>query len=151
MRQGKGRRRHWLAVPLLALGLAGCDVVGYDEDVDGFYNYSGYLYDSPGYSVNGDIRIDQRSSRQAYADIEWYMLEGSRVILEIADYDVPVDVDSNGRVRFVSRGEMRLSDGGWVDYELEHYGRVSGRTMQGDWELWTDLPSTDRGYFSARR
>jgi hypothetical protein len=151
MRQGSGQRRLWLAAPLLALVLGGCDLTGYDDDVDGFYSYAGTVYDAPGYSVNGTLNIDQRNRRDAWADVEWFMLEGSRTILEVEDWDVPVTVDSNGRVRFVVIGEMQLSDGGWVDFRLEHDGRVSGRTMRGNWELITDLPSTDRGTFSASR
>ena len=142
----------WLAASLLALGLAGCDLaLGYDDDIGGFYDYAGTVRDAPGYSVNGQLYIDHRSRRNGYLDMEWFMYEGSRRILEIEDRSVPVTIDSNGRVRFTITGDLRLSDGGWTYFRLVHDGRVSGRTLRGNWELITDLPSTDRGTFSASR
>lgn len=141
----------WLAAPLCALALGACDLTGYDEDISGFYSYAGNVYNSPGYSVIGDIYIDHRSRRTAYADIEWFMLEGTRTILEVEDNNVPVTIDSDGRIRFDVVGDMQLSDGGWTDFRLEHEGRVGSRTMRGSWELITDLPSTDRGSFTASR
>ena len=59
-------RRRWHAAPLLAasVALAGCDLtLGYDRDIEGFYDYAGTVRYSPGYAVVGEIYIDQRSSR----------------------------------------------------------------------------------------
>ena len=143
--------RRWLAVPLFALALTGCDVTGYDDDVEGWYSYGGTLDGEPGYTVNGELRIHSQYRDEAYADFEWYMLEGSREIFEVFAEDVWVDIDSGGRIRFTVRGDLQLDDGRWRDFQLEHEGRLSGSTLRGSWRLETDLPSTDEGRFSARR
>ena len=119
--------RRWLATPLLAAALAGCDVTGYEDDVEGWYSYSGTVEDSWGYRVDGELRIFDQRYDEAYADVEWYMLDGDEVILEITAEDVPVWIDSGGRVRFTTTGDLRIDDGRWREFELYHEGRVSGR------------------------
>ena len=141
------------ATPLLAVALAACEnPYGYDDYIEGFYDYAGTVYDAPGYSVNGQMYVNQSTSRrEADAELEWYMYEGSRAIVQIESGYVPMTMYSDGRVRWVVTGEMQLSDGDWVDFRLEHDGRVRGGTIRGTWELTTDLPSTDRSTFTASR
>ena len=141
----------WFATPLLAAALSGCDVTGYEDDVEGWYSYSGSVDDTYGYRVDGELRIYGQHYDEAYADIEWYMLDGGQVIFEVTADDVPVWIDSGGRVRFTTSGDLRMSDGGWSEFELYHEGRVTGRTMSGHWELDTDMPSYDEGRFTAHR
>lgn len=143
--------RRWLATPLLAVALTGCDVMGYEDDVEGWYSYSGSVDHSYGYRVDGEVRIFGQRYDEASADIEWYMLDGDEVIFEIMAEDVPVWIDSGGRVRFTASGDLQMSDGRWREFELDHEGRVTGRTMTGFWSLDTNLPSTDEGRFTAYR
>jgi hypothetical protein len=62
-----------------------------------------------------------------------------------------VDIDSDGRIQFRVTGDLQLSSGRWTYFELRHEGRVSGRTIRGSWWLDTDIPSDDRGSFTASR
>jgi hypothetical protein len=141
----------WAAAPVLALGLAGCDVTGYEDDIEGRYSYDGSVDEAFGTWVEGEVRIYGQRYDEAWADIEWYMIEDDRVIFEVTAEDVPVDIEPGGRVRFTTWGDLRLSDGSWSDFELYHEGRVTGRTLSGHWELDTDMPSFDEGRFTARR
>jgi|OpeIllAssembly_1097287.scaffolds.fasta_scaffold1206738_1 hypothetical protein len=141
----------WPAALSFAVALAGCDVMGYEDDIEGWYRYSGTVEDSWGYAVDGELRIYDQRYDEAYADVEWYMLDGDRVIFEVLAEDVPVWLDPGGRVRFTTYGDLRMSDGRWREFELHHEGRVSGHTMSGWWELDTDVPSYDEGRFTARR
>lgn len=144
-------RKLWIA-PVLALALAGCDSpFDYDDQIEGYYSYGGTVDDSPGYSVNGELRIYDQYDGRARGSIDWYMYEGSRRVLEITSNDVDIYVDNDGDIRFDVIGELQLSNGSWTDFELRHEGRLSGRTMRGNWDLRTDIPSTDAGRFTASR
>lgn len=145
------RSHGWLAAPLVAAALAGCDVMGYQEDVEGWYSLSGTVADSYGYRVDGEVRIFGQHHDEASADIEWYMLDGDQVVFDITAEGVPVWVDAGDRVRFTTNGDLRMSDGRLREFELSHDGRVSGRRMSGTWYLDTDLPSSDEGRFTAYR
>ena len=138
--------------PVLVLLLAGCEsAFGINDDIEGYYSYGGTVTNSPGYSVNGDLYITGQYRDEAEADIDWYMYEGGTRILHIAADRVPVDVDSDGRIQFRVTGDLQLSSGRWTYFELRHEGRVSGRTIRGSWWLDTDIPSDDRGSFTASR
>ena len=142
-------RKMWLA-PLLLLGLAACDSpFDYDEQIEGYYSYAGTVDGYPGYSVNGELRITRASGSRAEATLDWYMYEGSRRVLEITAYDVPVYI-SGSTIRFETWGDLQLSSG-WTEFELRHEGRFSSnRTIRGDWDLITDY-SDDSGNFTASR
>jgi hypothetical protein len=144
-------RRFWIA-PLLALALAGCDSpFGYDDDIEGYYAYAGTVDDSPGYSVNGELRITRQHGDRAEGRMDWYMYEGSRRVLEITSNNVDVHIERDGDVRFDVYGDLQLSSGRWTTFELRHEGRLRGRTLRGSWDLRTDMPSTDEGRFTASR
>ena len=142
-------RKMWFA-PLLLLGLAACDSpFDYDEQIEGYYSYAGTVDGYPGYSVNGELRITRASGSRAEATLDWYMYEGSRRVLEITAYDVPVYI-SGSTIRFETWGDLQLSSG-WTEFELRHEGRFSSnRTIRGDWDLITDY-SDDSGNFTASR
>ena len=148
---GLSLRNRWLAAPALALTLAGCDVTGYEDDIEGRYTYDGSVDDSFGTYVEGEIRIYGQRYDEAWADIEWYMLDGDQVIFEVLAEEVPVWLEHDGRVRFTTFGDLQLSDGRWREFELNHEGRLRGRTLSGWWELETDVPTIDEGRFTARR
>jgi hypothetical protein len=144
-------RTRWLAAPVCALALAGCDVTGYEDDIEGRYSYDGSVDGALGTWVEGEVRIHGQRYDEAWADIEWYMVEDDRVVFEVTADDVPVDIDPGGRVSFSTWGDLELSDGRWGEFELYHEGRVTGRNLSGHCELDTDMPSFDEGRFNARR
>jgi len=140
----------WATASLLAVALSGCDFMSYDDNVEGWYSYGGTVDDAPGYTVNGELRIHGQYHHGAYADIEWYMLDGTLEVFQVIADDIPVDIDG-GRVRFTTWGDLELTDGGVREFELSHDARVGGHTMRGDWWFETGLPSRDEGPFTARR
>jgi len=140
-----------VAVPLLALAVGGCDVTGLVDDLEGWYSYGGTVEGSSRNSVAGELRIYSQRGRQAYADIEWYMLESGERIFEVYAEEVPIDIYSDDRIRFTAWGDVQFSDGTWGEFELEHEGRLRGRTLRGSWWLDTDSPSYDEGDFIAER
>lgn len=133
---------------LLVFALAACDSPFGLDDAEGRYSYAGTVDGYPGYSVNGELYITRYSNSRAEAELRWYMYEGGQRVLEIVAYDIPVQVNGS-EIRFDTWGDLELSSG-WTEFELRHRGRISGRTIRGDWDLYTDY-SSDSGNFSASR
>lgn len=138
---------------ILPLTLAGCDVLGPQDDLSGYYDYAGTVYDSPGHSVNGQLDIRQGYTSNADVDVDWNFYEGSqRVVHVVTSRTVPAVVQGDGTIRFTVEGRLQLSDGSYTDFTLTHDGRRSGtRGLKGTWRLLTDLPSDDSGSFTATR
>lgn len=149
--------RYALIVPMLALGLAGCDMAlgPGDGNFHGRYSYSGTVDGTSRYRVTGSLRIDQIYHDEALVDIDWRYMEGSYEVLRIrSDRPARAFVSRDGWISFEFVGELRLRDGRWVPFELYHDGRLRGRTITGDWYLWTDIGfrgTEDSGRFTARR
>jgi hypothetical protein len=138
-----------------AVLLGGCDLaLDPRDDLEGFYDYAGTVYGSPGFSVNGQLDIDQgyRTGSDADAELDWNFYEGSRRVVRIETVrTVPVYVGHDGRFDFTVEGRLEVGSGQYRDFRLTHDGYRDGRTLRGTWRLVTDLPSDDRGNFSARR
>jgi hypothetical protein len=137
-----------------AVLLGGCDLaLDPADDIAGYYDYAGVVYDSPGHSVNGQLNISRGFSSDADVDLEWNFYEGSRRVVHVeTTRSVPAQVYSDGRVRFTVEGRLELDDGSYTDFRLIHDGRRDGRRgLRGTWRLETDLPSDDSGSFSAMR
>ena len=136
-----------------AVMLGGCDLaLDPGEQLSGFYDYAGTVYGEPGFSVNGQMDIRETYRDDADAEIEWNYYEGSRRVVAIETIRaVPVDIDYDGRFRFVVEGQLDLGNGQYRDFRLVHDGQRSGRSLRGTWRLTTDLPSDDSGTFTARR
>lgn len=132
--------------------LAGCDdVFGPDRDFEGFYSYAGTVDDAAGDFVAGDIRIFDERRRSARVDIDWEYFDAGDPILRIrSDRPALADIDSDGRIFFEFEGDLFI-DGEVTWFRLTHRGRIRGRTLTGTWRLETDLPTDDRGTFTARR
>ena len=148
------RRLQITFTALAAMAAGGCDLSldPLRDDITGYYDYAGTVYDSPGHSVNGQIDIVRQYGHSADVQVEWNFYEGSRRIVHIESLNsVPAEIRSDGTIRFTVEGELELDGGGWSDFELTHDGRLDGRTLRGSWRLRTDLPSDDRGSFNARR
>ncbi len=149
-------RSRILTVALAAVTLGGCDLaLDPRDDISGYYDYAGSVYDAPGHSVNGQLDISRGYGASSDADLhlQWNFYEGSRRVLFVeTTRTVPVDVRSDGTIRFEVEGQLRLSDGGYTDFRLIHEGRREGsRGLRGTWRLITDLPSDDSGPFTATR
>ncbi|MEO5510619.1 MAG: hypothetical protein ABIV28_08955 [Longimicrobiales bacterium] len=147
-------RLPFLAVALATLTVGGCDLaLDPRDDISGYYDYAGDVYDSPGFSVNGQLDISRPYSYGSEIDLDWNFYEGSRRVLHVeTTRAVPAEVDIDGALRFTVEGSLQLSDGSWTDFRLTHTGRREDhRSLRGTWRLTTDLPSDDSGTFSARR
>jgi hypothetical protein len=148
--------RKVLIAPALALSLVACDVglePGFGR-YDGRYIYDGSVDGTSRYRVSGTLWIDQRFSDELLITIDWRYLDGSFPLLEIrSDRPARTFVERDGFIRFEFEGEFR--DGGrWVPFYLSHDGWIRGRTITGDWYLWTGLGPRDTeewGRFTARR
>jgi hypothetical protein len=148
-------RRYLSFVPLAAVLAVstGCDALGPNEDLAGFYNYAGTVYNSPGRSVNGQLNITRPFGNEADVDVDWNFYEGSQRVVHVeSSRDVPAQILNDGTIRFTVEGSLQLSDGTFTNFTLTHDGRRSGsRGLKGTWRLLTDLPSDDSGTFTASR
>jgi hypothetical protein len=149
--------RNALIVPLLAVGLTACDMAlgpGTGQ-YQGRYSYSGSVDGTSRYHVTGTLRIEQFHYDELLVSIDWRYMEGSRQVLRIrSDQPARAYVSHDGWISFEFVGDIRTSDGRWVPFELFHEGRIRGRTITGDWVLWTDVGwrgTEDWGRFTARR
>lgn len=142
-------------LPAVLLLFAGCNDYGvFDPDypyIEGYYDYVGGVDGRYGHSVEGVVRIDHQRGDRADVSIDWTYYEyGQPIFTIVSDYPAIADVDRDGDVYFEFEGELDFySRPVW--FRLTHDGWIQGRTMYGDWRLQTDLPTTDRGEFTARR
>ena len=138
---------------LTAFAASACDIVGVDDDLLGYYDYAGTVYDEPGRSVNGQLDITGTYGRAADVDVQWNFYEGSQRVVHVESARrVPATISSDGRIRFTVEGQLQLSNGSYTNFTLTHDGRRSGsRGLRGTWRLVTDLPSDDSGTFTATR
>ncbi|MGH7506822.1 MAG: hypothetical protein ACRELX_14290 [Longimicrobiales bacterium] len=140
-----------LCATLLLTSCDDWDVFGPGDRFEGFYNYAGTVNDEFGDVVVGSIRITRARGDRAYVDIDWeYLDRGSSVIRIESDRSAIADIDGDGRIEFDFEGDLFI-DGGITYFRLSHDGWLNGRTLTGDWRLETDLPTDDRGTFTARR
>ena len=141
-----------LLLPLSLLLLTGChDVFGPDDRFEGFYTYAGTVDDAVGDAVVGSIWIDDERRNTAEVTIDWEYLDLGESVLRIrSDRAAIAEVDRDGFIEFEFQGDLFI-DGEVAFFRLIHVGRLRGRTLTGDWHLETDLPTNDRGSFTARR
>jgi hypothetical protein len=128
------------------------DGFGLDRrDYEGFYSYAGTVDDEFGDNVVGTIVITRQRRDRADVSVDWsYLDRGVEIIRITTDRSAEADLGSNGRIEFEFRGD--LEDGlDLIGFRLTHQGRLRGNTIEGDWQLRTEYPSTDRGSFIARR
>jgi hypothetical protein len=132
---------------------AGCDALGPAEDLAGFYDYAGTVYDSPGRSVNGQLNITRPFGNEADVDVDWNFYEGGQRVVHVeTSRTVPAQFESDGDIRWTVEGSLQLNDGSFTNFTLTHEGHRSGsRGLKGTWRLQTDLPSDDSGTFTATR
>ena len=145
-----------IAALLPLLLLAGCrDYSIYDPDgrryVEGYYSYAGTVAGRPGHTVSGEIVITRQYRGEAEVDIDWTYYDRGEPLFRITSRIPAVaEIDRRGGIWFEFEGDLFLY-GRRTWFRLTHDGWVEGRTIYGDWRLDTDLPSTDRGSFTARR
>lgn len=144
-------------LPILFLPfLAACDDdgifgIGSRYDFEGFYSYAGTVDDAPGDAVVGTITITRQRSRTAEVSIEWTYVDNGEPIIEITtDSPALADIDDDGWITFTFEGDLFYDDA-VVAFTLWHEGQLRGRTVVGDWEFDTGIPSFDAGSFTARR
>lgn len=138
---------------VVAVTAGGCDILGPNADLAGYYNYAGTVYNSPGHSVNGQLDISGQYSNSADIGVDWNFYEGGQRIVHVqTTRSVPADIRSDGSILFTVDGRLQLADGTLTNFTLTHEGRRSGtRGLTGTWRLVTDLPSDDSGNFTATR
>jgi hypothetical protein len=140
-----------LSLPLLA-GCSDYDVIGPGgRNLEGSYSYAGAVDDHFGHTIAGDLVITRQFGDRADVSIDWIYYERGQPIFEIrTDRPAVADLDRYGRIYFEFEGEMFLH-GDIVWFRLIHDGRLDHQSLHGEWRLQTDLPTTDRGSFTARR
>jgi hypothetical protein len=147
-------RRARLAPAALVLFLAACDYDVYGpgrRGMEGRYTLAGTVDGRFGHNVVGtiDIRHDRGSSAEVW--IDWRYLDRIGTVLRIdTDYPARARVSRSGRIDFEFDGDIRI-DGRRVWFTLRHDGRWDRGVIRGSWRLETDLPTTDRGSFTASR
>lgn len=144
-----------LAIVLIAaLVLPACDrwdVVGPGRGFEGDYTYAGTVDHEFGDAVIGSLFITRQRGGRAYVDIDWeYLDRGVSVIRIVSDEAAIADIDRDGFIAFDFEGDLFI-DGARTFFRLTHDGRLRGRTLTGEWRLDTDLPTNDRGTFTAHR
>jgi hypothetical protein len=147
------RRAALLTAALLVL--TGCNDYGIfgpgGRRFEGYYTYAGAVEGRFGHTVAGELIIGDTYGGRADVSIDWTYYEHGDPIFRIrTDYPAVADLDSDGYIEFDFDGELFLY-GQPVWFRLSHEGRLSGRTIYGDWRLRTDLPTTDYGSFTATR
>jgi len=139
---------------LLVLSVAGChgDILGIGgRDFEGYYSYAGTVDNEAGDAVVGTFTITRQRGDRAEVAIDWsYLDRGQEIIRITTDQPAIADLERDGDIYFEFEGELWIDDG-WVAFQLVHDGRLRAGTMTGWWELWTGLPTTDGGTFTARR
>jgi hypothetical protein len=134
--------------------LTGCDDDHFgpeDDWFEGYYQYAGTVEDAAGDVVAGSVWIDRQRRGTAEVSIDWeYFDRGLSVVRIRSDQPAIADIDGDDRIEFEFQGDLFL-DGEVAFFRLIHVGRLHGRTLTGDWWLETDLPTDDRGSFTARR
>jgi hypothetical protein len=127
------------------------DAFGPDRDFEGFYSYAGTVDDAFGDAVSGTITITRQRGNRADVTIDWsYFDRGVEIVRIVSETPAVADISDSGRIEFEFEGELR-SNGDFVDFRLIHEGRLRRNTIEGEWELRTDIPTTDFGAFIARR
>lgn len=146
------RRAVLLAAIALLAGCSDYDVYGPDRhDFEGYYTYAGTVEGRFGHTVTGEIVITRQYRGEADVSIDWtYWEHGEPIFRIVTDYPAVADLDRDGYITFDFEGELYLH-GRPAWFRLTHDGRLSGRTIYGEWRLRTDLPSTDYGSFTATR
>ena len=143
-----------LSVLIPTVAAAGCsDGFGIgDGDLEGRYEYDGTVDGAPFYSIEGDIRVYNQRRDEADVDLDWVMRdEDGRVVYSIQSQSPARAYVSGDYIRFDFEGWLDGGSGSDVEFVLEHEGEVRGRTMIGNWDLFTDRLGNDRGTFQARR
>jgi hypothetical protein len=146
--------RFRFALALAALPFTACnwDVYGIDgRDFEGVYSLAGTVDGEYGDAIVGTLTITRQRGGRADVTIDWsYLDRGVEIIHIETDTPADADLDSDGDIDFEFVGDLYI-DGEWWPFRLRHDGRLRGNTMNGFWQLTTDLPTTDAGSFTARR
>lgn len=143
-------------LPILFLPLlAACDddhIFGIDRyDFEGFYSYAGTVDDAAGDAVVGSITITRQRGGTAEVSIQWTYVDNGEPIIEITtDSPALADIYDDGWIEFTFEGDLFYDDA-VVEFTLWHEGELRGRTLVGNWEFDTGIPSFDAGSFTARR
>ncbi len=143
-----------LAAMFLTVAAAGCDDafgVG-DGRVEGRYDYTGTVDGAPFYYLDGEIRVRNQRGDEADVDIDWVMRdERGGVIYSIRSSSPARAYVDRDYIRFDFEGWLEDDRGQDINFVLEHEGEVRGRTMVGNWDLFTDGFGNDRGTFRGTR
>jgi hypothetical protein len=146
--------RRALLIPAFVLLASACsdDVFGPGRGFEGSYSYDGTVNGRPGHFIEGDFRITRVRGNTAEVTIDWeYFDQGFSVVRIQSDVPAIADIDSFGNIRFDFEGDLFI-EGRRVFFRLEHDGQLNNNsTIFGTWRLETELPTTDRGSFTARR
>jgi len=145
-------RRALLFVAALPFVLSACtDLYGLgDDDFEGYYDYDADVNGAFDEYVTGYIRITSERRDRAYVTIDWRWREDGYTILRIRSESSAIARIRGDRIEFEFEGDY-WTGGRWVPFRLYHEGRLSGRTIRGDW--WLDMQgyADEQGDFTARR
>jgi hypothetical protein len=141
----------WMLASATILLSACIDLSGPGRDFEGFYSYAGTVEEAFGDAVLGTLTVTRQRGNTALVTIDWsYIDDGVESVRITTDRAAEGTITSGGWIEFEFTGDLSTSSG-VVPFELLHAGRLRGNTISGTWDLFTDLPTTDRGSFIAER
>lgn len=171
MYHSSARRTPRLAACLLVLALSGCSSSSSPNeptappDFEGTYAVTGTFAPrtTPNTGLFGSLVITNQSGTTATAAVAVKLLDNGNTgfALNIPDPGVSATA-SPGQAQLKSDGSFSLELSGreelfgidpaaCCEFKLRFTGKLSARTISGNWVLTTDMPSSDNGTFEAKR